>query len=154
MMAAPTMAAMPPPAMAAPRMMAEGASFGASAQMMGGPPMAKSMAPPGGRGGPGGPGGPKMRRAAKSAAPTSASVPSPSPAVAPAPATDSASVYGADEEGTQVDGEPVDLTQIPKQLDAQFEALDEDSSLRPTVIKTGMYSRVFVACRLPFLVLW
>ena len=34
----------------------------------------------------------------------------------------------------------MDLTQIPKQLDAQFEALDEDSSLRPTVIKTGMCS--------------
>jgi hypothetical protein len=38
----------------------------------------------------------------------------------------------------------VDLTQIPKQLDAQFEALDEDSALRPTVIKTGVCSRVCV----------
>merc|ERR1711871_1628224 len=109
------------------------------AQMMApgaGPPVAKSMAR----------GRPKMPTAAPQAAPpmatnsvsaTSTSAPVPAPAPAPAPATDSPSVHGADEEGTQVDGEQMDLMQIPKQLDAQFEALDEDSSLRPTIIKTG-----------------
>ena len=55
------------------------------------------------------------------------------------------SIHSADEAWTQVDGtETVDLTQIPKQLDAQFEALDEDSSLRPTVIKTGVRARACV----------
>jgi hypothetical protein len=33
----------------------------------------------------------------------------------------------------------VDLTQIPKLLDARFEELDEDSALRPTLIKTGVH---------------
>ena len=31
----------------------------------------------------------------------------------------------------------VDYTKIPKQLDAKFEELDEDSALRPTIIKPG-----------------
>jgi len=73
---------------------------------------------------------------------------------APAPATDSPSVHGEDEEGAHVDGELVDLTQIPKQLDAQFEALDEDSSLRPTVIKTGMCLRVCAPGFLPLGFSW
>ena len=34
-------------------------------------------------------------------------------------------------------GEAVDFTQIPKELNRQYDALDEDASLRPTVIKTG-----------------
>ena len=59
------------------------------------------------------------------------------------------SIHSADEAWTQIDGtETVDLTQIPKQLDAQFEALDEDSSLRPTVIKTGVCARAPVSPRL------
>eukprot|EP01043_Picozoa_sp_COSAG02_P035900 COSAG02_NODE_2599_length_8448_cov_229.846568_4_plen_887_part_00 len=124
--------------MAAPRMES------AAMDMMGGPPM----------GGGGGGGGHKMRRAAPQAmmaasnampaARTSA------PVAAPAPANDSPAVHGADAEGPHVDGEPVDLTQIPKQLDAQFEALDEDSSLRPTIIKTGMCLRVCAPCLSPF----
>ena len=81
---------------------------------------------------------------------SSQAAPSPAPAPAAAPATDVPSVPVADAaaEQTQVDGEAVDLTQIPKQLDAQFEALDEDSSLRPTVIKTGVCARARV-CVLP-----
>ena len=72
----------------------------------------------------------------------------PAPAAAPATDVPSVPVAEAAAEEAQVDGEAVDLTQIPKQLDAQFEALDEDSSLRPTVIKTGVCARARV-CGLP-----
>ena len=72
----------------------------------------------------------------------------PAPAAAPATDVPSLRVAEAPAEQAQVDGEAVDLTQIPKQLDAQFEALDEDSSLRPTVIKTGVCARARV-CVLP-----
>mmetsp|Transcript_23498 Transcript_23498/g.34649 ORF Transcript_23498/g.34649 Transcript_23498/m.34649 type:complete len:709 (+) Transcript_23498:430-2556(+) len=38
---------------------------------------------------------------------------------------------------TPQNSKSVDFTLIPKKLDAKFEALDTDSALRPTVIKTG-----------------
>ena len=95
-------------------------------------------------------GAPPPPMAAAPMAAAAMSAPSPAPAPAAAPATDVPSVPVADAaaEQAQVDGEAVDLTQIPKQLDAQFEALDEDSSLRPTVIKTGVCARARV-CVLP-----
>ena len=100
--------------------------------------MARSMgAPP-----------PPMAAAPMAAAAMSAPSPAPAPAAAPATDVPSVPVAEAAAEQAQVDGEAVDLTQIPKQLDAQFEALDEDSSLRPTVIKTGVCARARV-CVLP-----
>ena len=107
---------------------------------MGAPPpsMARSMGAP----------APPMAAAPMAAAAMSAPSPAPAPAAAPATDVPSVPVAEAAAEQAQVDGEAVDLTQIPKQLDAQFEALDEDSSLRPTVIKTGVCARARV-CGLP-----
>ena len=72
--------------------------------------------------------------------------PAPAPGPPLVPTTDLSPARGGNTEGL-CDGEAVDLTQIPKQLDAQFAALDVDSSLRPTTIKTGARARVCVCGR-------
>jgi len=48
---------------------------------------------------------------------------------------------GVDSEPSEGEGEAVgvDYTKIPAQLDKKFLELDEDSALRPTIIKTGDY---------------
>jgi hypothetical protein len=76
----------------------------------------------GGRGGlPGGPGG---------AGPTGSSAPSSKP---------SAEQKLDTQDGTalEVKEDVNDYTSLPKQLDRSFEAFDEDSALRPTIIKSG-----------------
>ena len=43
----------------------------------------------------------------------------------------------APRDGQAASGEPLDYTRIPRELDAKFEALDDDGALRPTIINPG-----------------
>jgi hypothetical protein len=65
--------------------------------------------------------------------------PEAAPAPAARPKNNSQPVEHRGSEDAAVSGESagVDYTQIPKQLNSQFEALDADSALRPTIIKPG-----------------
>merc|ERR1719333_55079 len=73
------------------------------------------------------------------------SMQAPPPAPTPAPAPAQSKPASKESNNTQTPaasidstvGSGVDYTQIPKKLDQQFEALDTDAALRPTIIKPG-----------------
>jgi len=76
------------------------------------------------RGGPRGGGGGGLGPSVGSAAP-------------PKPSGEQKMDTANDETVLEVKGDVNDYTTLPKQLDRSFEAFDEDSALRPTIIKSG-----------------
>eukprot|EP01124_Arcella_intermedia_P011300 TRINITY_DN17714_c0_g1_i1.p1 TRINITY_DN17714_c0_g1~~TRINITY_DN17714_c0_g1_i1.p1 ORF type:complete len:974 (-),score=159.96 TRINITY_DN17714_c0_g1_i1:41-2635(-) len=134
----------------------------AKGKVAGGKKKSKKMASPKRDKAPGG-GGPAIQRslaaspvAAKIAAPSPSPLPppSPSPSPVPAPATPTPSIQSPspvpppsdtitipDKELSIPTVPPldsdIDYTRIPPILDEKFEALDEDSALRPTIISIG-----------------
>lgn len=99
----------------------------------------------------------EKRKKAKASAPLSKRAdagPVGSAAIAPTPPSEAPSSSSSSSTGTQATTQPhtnkdvavvaedeeivaEDFTQIPTELDAKFEALDEDSALRPTIINLG-----------------
>lgn len=99
----------------------------ASAPMMpspSAPPVASAPPPP-----PPAPAQPAPEQAAAPTPPTEAAPPKPpGPPVAGQPAPEGAG---------PIEGQPIDYTRIPRELDKKFEAFDEDGALRPTIINPG-----------------
>jgi hypothetical protein len=84
-----------------------------------------------------------MKPAAVASAPPTFAAPPPPPAPVVAASTPTTTTSSTPAQpGTRPlqaegDGDPLDYTKIPGNLDKKFEELDEDSALRPTIINPG-----------------